>query len=174
MKKLNFGCGSIQPKGWVNVDSDSSFLIEGKDLHPHTHAFADGSMDMIVAHCSLQMVEYHDVHRVLGELYRLLRDGGVLRVSLPDILIGFHSFIRGDISFFPNAEPDISDRFTAWLTWYSTSKTLFTFSSLRNSLERAGFGDVLQVDYMETLLSTMEITELDSREGECFIVETMK
>jgi SAM-dependent methyltransferase len=39
---------------------------------------------MIVAHHSLQMIRFDDLPRALAELRRVLKVGGVLRISVPD------------------------------------------------------------------------------------------
>jgi hypothetical protein len=71
----------------------------------------------------LQLTEYDDVAAVLGDLHSILKTGGVLRVSLPNIRPGFSAFERGDIDWFPNSEPNLDDRFSNWLTWYSTTRS---------------------------------------------------
>lgn len=182
MKKLNFGCGSIQPQGWDNVDSDISFApaVNPGNYFSSTQDLPDNTYDIIVAHCSLQMVEWHDLVSVLKDLHRLLAAGGVLRISLPDIVAGFESYQNGEIYSFPNSEENIDDRFSAWLTWYSTSKTLLTEGALINKLHEAGFNHVAPTSYNLSILhdkpdvSGRTIVELDTRQFEVYFVEAVK
>lgn len=181
MNKLNFGCGSIQPEGWYNVDQDPSFQ-QNKPGTPFTlqstEKFSDGFFDIIVAHAVIQQIEWHELVKQLKDLHRLLKAGGVLRISLPDIKEGFSRYKEGDLSWFPNGEENLADRFSAWLTWYSTSKTLLTEGALINKLKEAGFSDVGICDFKKSCVfnneENPEIVTLDTRENEFFFVEATR
>lgn len=165
MKKLNFGCGSIQPEGWVNFDIDPEFKAS-------EYEFKQEEFDIIVAHAVVQQFEWHDMVGELRFLGKLLKTGGVLRISLPDIYKGFQAYERGEIDWFPNQEADIDDRFSAWLTWYSTSKTLLTKDALINKLAEAGFKTVNMSRFKQS--STPGAAELDTRNKEFYFVEAIK
>lgn len=175
MKKLNFGCGSIQPKDWTNVDHDLEFVKDPKrevPLWTTTKTFHDDEFDIIVAHAVVQQFEWHEMVDELKELRRILKPGGLLRISLPDILEGFEAYKRDDIAWFPNGEEKIDDRFAAWLTWYSTSKTLLTEHALINKLFEAGFLHIIPSSFGESTVP--EAAELDTRENEFFFLEVTK
>lgn len=177
MKKLNFGCGSIQPEGWVNYDSDPQFnaVIPPTGIRAaYMMPFVNEEFDIIVAHCCIQMTEWHDLPALFKELLRILKPGGVLRVSLPDIVSGFSAYIAGDIKWFPNSEEDLAERFSAWLTWYSTTKTLMTRTALAKKLTDAGFRDTAMVGFKQAFYTHKESTELDTRKGECYFLEAIK
>lgn len=171
MRKLNFGCGSIQPKDWVNVDKDEEF-----STWKHTKGFDQNIFDIIVAHAVVQQFEWHEMVDQLKELHRILKPGGVIRISLPNILRGFDFYNQQDRRFFPNGEEDLDDKFSAWLTWYSTSKTLLTPKALAHKLMEAGFHDWRIVDFQQSgfLDALSEILELDTRQGEFYFVEAIK
>jgi predicted SAM-dependent methyltransferase len=168
MRRLNFGCGSIQPADWENVDREDF----GQPHLGSTSLFDDNTFDIIVAHCSLQLTEYDDVAAVLGDLHSILKTGGVLRVSLPNITAGFSAFERGDIDWFPNSEPNLDDRFSNWLTWYSTTRSLWTVNAIIHRLYEAGFVKVELCEFGRSGVAGAE--QLDTREGECFFVEALK
>lgn len=175
MKKLNWGCGSIQPKDWDNVDKDYNFY-NGTDqnFYSGTQDMADNTYDIIVAHCSVQMIEWHELITTLHQLLRVLKPGGTLRISLPDIKQGFREYAKGNKMWFPNSEENIDDRFSAWLTWYSTSKTLLTSEALIQKLKAAGFYGAYYCGFKQTACDNKEIVELDTRENECYFVEATK
>lgn len=176
MKKCNFGCGSIQPDDWVNVDQDISFYDPEKKrtIFYSIDGFGDNVFDIAVAHCAIQTNEWKLLPALFRQLYKLLTSGGVIRISLPDINKGFEAYKEGNVNFFPNSEEDIHIRFCAWLTWYSTTKTLLTQQALYKLLKEAGFSEVIETRFKLTSLSTHEITELDTREGECYFIEARK
>lgn len=170
MNRLNFGCGSIQPAGWVNLDRDDHG--QGAQEYGDISGLLVDTFDIIVAHCSLQMTEYNDVPATLCALHKVLKPGGVLRISLPDIYRGFRAYATGEIDWFPNGEDSIDDRFSNWLTWYSTTRSLWTPQAIKDRLLEAGFVKVYACSFGE---STFEgAAELDSRRGECFFVEAVK
>lgn len=172
MEKLNFGCGSIQPDGWINIDHDPEFNATA-DLE----SVEDDSVDIIVVHAALQQVPWHSLVDTLGILRNKLKPNGLLRISLPDIESGFVALQQGNIDWFPNGEENIDDRFSAWLTWYSTSYTLLTPNALQAKLIEAGFESYLihETSFKETFFKDMqESTELDTREHEFYFMEARK
>lgn len=168
--KLNFGCGSIQPDGWVNIDNDPEFNTVFREIYSQD----DNTFDLIVAHCSIQMIEYNNITQVLAELHRVLKPEGILRISLPDIKTGFRKYIDQDIDWFPNGEDSLHDRFCAWLTWYSTTKSLLTQDALSEKLHQSGFENVAWVGFQETFFGDKSVWELDTRNGECYFMEAQK
>lgn len=170
VKRLNFGCGSIQPEGWVNVDVEDF----GQEHVGSTELFADHEFDIVVAHCVLQTFLHEQWPKVLEELRRITRqtgpgDTGLLRISLPDIERGFQAHRDDDIDWFPNNESNIDDRFSNWLTWYSTTRTLLTPIAALHQVKRAGWRRVAQHRFRQSLRH--EAAELDTRKGECFFIE---
>lgn len=169
MKKVNFGAGSIQPSGWINIDNDPTFGVDRT-----MNSIKDNSADMAVAHCALQINDYFEIPKILKELYRVLKDDGVLRISLPDIVEAFRNYESRNIYWFPNGEDNIEDRFCGWLTWYSTTKTLLTVPALGRRLYETGFKQVGETEYKQTGFQYPEIVELDTRPHECYYMEARK
>jgi len=168
--KINFGCGSIQPSDWVNIDLDPEFNTEYKDLK----LIPDNSCDIIVCHAIVCCVKYHDIEKVLSEFYRVLKPGGVARISLPDIVSGFNAYKNNNISFFPNSEDNLDRRFSSWLTWYSTSVSLLTEKALEYKLSDTGFKNITKTQYKQTKFSNNKSYELDTREHEFYFIEATK
>ena len=167
---INFGCGSIQPIDWTNIDLDPEFNTEHKNLD----LIPDNSCDILVCHAIICCVKYHDIEKVLSEFYRVLKPGGVIRISLPDIVSGFEAYKNNNISFFPNSEDNLDRRFSAWLTWYSQSVSLLTDKALQDKLSAIGFQNVIKTQYKQTTLSNTKSYELDTREHEFYFVEAKK
>jgi ubiquinone/menaquinone biosynthesis C-methylase UbiE len=168
--KINFGCGSIQPSNWINIDIDPEFKTDHKDLS----LILDNSCDIIVCHAIICCVKYHDIKKVLLEFHRVLKPNGVVRISLPDIVSGFDAYKNNNINFFPNSENDLDERFSAWLTWYSHSASLLTSKALQYKLQAAGFSNVSKTKFKETVYSNEKIYELDTREHEFYFMEATK
>jgi predicted SAM-dependent methyltransferase len=167
---INFGCGSIQPFDWINIDLNPEYKTEHKNLH----SIPDNSCDIIVSHATICAIPYLEIKTTLLEFIRVLKPGGVVRISLPDIVSEFDAYKNNNINFFPNSEDSLDRRFSAWLTWYSTSRSLLTDKELEYKLHDSGFKNITKVKYKETILSNEKIYELDTREHEFYFMEAMK
>ncbi len=81
---LHLGCGTIDHPGFVNVDGypfpHVHHVRSIADLSP----FADGSAGLVYASHCLEHFPRGAVPGVLAEWRRVLRAGGVLRLSVPD------------------------------------------------------------------------------------------
>lgn len=81
---LHLGCGSIAHPAFVNIDLRP---------YPHVHYlrpiddlsnFADHTVDLIYASHCLEHFPFRRVPEVLAEWARVLKEGGTLRVSVPN------------------------------------------------------------------------------------------
>jgi len=167
---INFGCGSIQPSDWTNIDIDPEYKTEHKNLH----LIPDNSCDILVSHATICGISYNEIKPTLLEFKRVLKPSGIVRISLPDILSGFDAYKNNNINFFPNSEDSLDRRFSAWLTWYSTSKSLLTYKALEYKLHDSGFKNITKVKYKETTLLNPKVYELDTREHEFYFMEAIK
>ncbi|MDO8523670.1 MAG: methyltransferase domain-containing protein [bacterium] len=81
---IHLGCGEQDDPRYVNVDAVA---------YPHVHyiakvdtlpMFASGSADLVYACHVLEHIEYPKMERVLTEWYRVLKPGGIVRISVPE------------------------------------------------------------------------------------------
>lgn len=141
VRKLNIGCGVIQPEGWHNVDNVDYGQQWISDVR--TWRGADwGSFDLIVANHLLSCFDHHELQdTVLPILRDTLAPGGVLRILVPDANKAILAYQMGDHAFFPqgNDMTVIDERFCTFLTWFGESKSIFTYQYLHDLLYGAGF-----------------------------------
>jgi SAM-dependent methyltransferase len=100
MKVLNLGCGATRPKdkGWINIDNlHELFTDPGCPERLHMDAepnylnhdlsqplpFEENSIDGILASHLLEHFEMLDCLSLVEDCYRVLKPGGILRVSVP-------------------------------------------------------------------------------------------
>lgn len=177
IQRLHWGCGSWRPAGWINADRKegpgidiSCDIREGLPLESE-------SMDYVVSIHALPEVPYPDLVPVLGELRRVLKPNGVLRLSLPDIERTIQAYLRKDRDYFPIPDEEaanLGSKFIVHLIWYGYSRTFFTRDFIEELLLKAGFGGVRHCGYKETSTPHPEIVELDNREEESLFVEATK
>jgi len=107
----------------------------------------------------------------------VLKSGGVLRVTLPDLEKGLAAYQSCDRDYFliPDEEwEDIGSKLIVQLLWYGYSRTLFVRGFVEELLRKAGFTDIRHVAYRETASPYPEIVDLDNREQESLFVEASK
>lgn len=118
--KLNLGCGSQVPDGWVNVDyalgarfikiplfqtinkKIKLFNLDWNEkiyLHDLTKKFpwADSSVDVIYSSHTLEHFSKVDGHNFLTECYRVLRKDGIIRIVVPDLRYEVTEYLEGRI-----------------------------------------------------------------------------
>jgi predicted SAM-dependent methyltransferase len=92
---MNLHIGGTTPKdGWriLNVQPGSHVDFQG-DLRDLTQ-FAEGSVDQVYASHVLEHVGQADVAPALRGLHRILRPGGTVFLSVPDLDVLCHLFIN--------------------------------------------------------------------------------
>lgn len=177
IKRLNWGCGSWTPEGWINSDIKEGpgidlvcSILEGLPL-------ASDSLDYAVSIHALPEMTYPTLVPVLRELRRVLKPGGVLRLALPDLDKGIVAYQRGDRDYFLIPDEDaksIGAKFITQMLWYGYSKLLFTPGFIEEMLVKAGFASVAHCAFKQTASAWPEIVDLDNRESESLFVEAVK
>jgi hypothetical protein len=170
MIKLNLGSGrdAGMLDGFVNLDKDNGWYWEDK------FKYADNSIDAITESHSLMYVRDRDLPGIVSELYRILKVGGVVRITESERLdpnspeYGIIYDRSRDISSFRNicrllsyGELDIAKNTTG----FEKYKKLFT---------EAGF-EVFKIDADETYYSDKSLIQcLHGKEPNVFFLEALK
>jgi predicted SAM-dependent methyltransferase len=98
--RLHLGCGARLAPGWVNVDA---FERPGLDLRWDLRdplPCPDDVAEMVYSEHFLEHLEQDDAEAFLGEVARLLRPGGVLRLGVPDAGLYLRAYAEGRADFF--------------------------------------------------------------------------
>lgn len=175
--KLNWGCGTVQPDGWMNSDRDDHGQHHVGDLLDGL-PWPDETFDVIVANHSLQQIGYHDLPDALTELRRVLAVGGVLRILVPDLcraLVAYHDHERWLADLInDDTQPTWDGKLCTYLLWYSTARSVFTADWLVELCRNAGFAFVAPVPSGWTNSKHSDATALDDRQPESLIVEAIR
>lgn len=173
--RLHWGCGSLTPEGWINADIRHApgvdivgDILDGLPLD-------SDSVDYISSQHVLPELKIHEQVPALRELRRVLKPGGVLRMSLPDLDRAIDAYRARRQEYFLIWEYDtVAGNFITQMLWHSTIHTLFTYEFLEELMLKAGFSRVRRVAYRQTASSYPEIVDLDNRPGESFYAEAIK
>jgi predicted SAM-dependent methyltransferase len=96
--RLHLGSGDVRKPGWVNVD-----IHPAADLRldvRRTWPFADGSAaEAYAEHLFEHLAWPGEVSHFLGEARRVLRSGGTLRLSVPDLGRHVRAYMEHDAAF---------------------------------------------------------------------------
>jgi predicted SAM-dependent methyltransferase len=160
-RKLHLGCGRNILAGWLNADiepcsPDVAYIDLTKPL-----PFQDACFDYVFSEHVIEHFSYQQGLAMLRESHRVLRPGGRIRVSTPDL-----AFVMG---LYGAEKSDVQQRYIAWSTSYIAWSTgafisevpvssdtfvinnfvrdwghqfIYDEKELRASLLRAGFRDV--------------------------------
>ena len=137
--KLNFGCGANRIPGWQNFDEDVEI---GKNL-----PFLDNYADFVFAEHVVEHVDYYQAIEFLHECRRVLKPGGIVRISVPSIE---NVMKRGDPAYFrftTKWQPDATARGALYALLYKHGhKAAWTDSMLEATLFFAGFKNVTRCE----------------------------
>jgi predicted SAM-dependent methyltransferase len=146
MTKLHLGCGKIRLPGFINVDILQSPAVDQiADLG--ALPWSDGSVDMIYSCAAIEHFGRRDWVQVLKEWARVLRPGGLLRLSTSDFdacVERYHEVgnLPELLGLLIGGQKDDYD-------WHGM---IFNFDVLRTGLIEAGFVDVHRYDWRDTEL----------------------
>jgi predicted SAM-dependent methyltransferase len=176
-RRLHWGCGEWAIPGWINSDIKE---WEGVDI---VCDIRDGlpletdSIDYAVSIHALPEIPYPEQIPALEELRRVLRPGGVLRLSLPDLDRAIKAYLDRDDRYFLVPDEEVkstSAKMIVQLLWFGHSRMLFTHELMDELLRKAGYSSVTRCEFQQTASPYPEIVQLDNREQESFFVEAVK
>ncbi len=144
-RAVNLGCGVTVAPGWINVDnspnarlakypalrwglwkahllSDAHYRVpwpQGVHLHDLRTAlpFADDSIDWVYSSHVLEHLRRQHASNLVGEVRRVLKPGGVVRLVVPDLALGARRYLDRLA-----AHPDDGTAAPTFLSWMQLSQ----------------------------------------------------
>ena len=135
--KLNLGCGNRFIPGYVHIDVVDYVHVDHVTSIDTLSMFQDGSVNLIYNCHVLEHFKRRDVARVLREWYRVLKSGGILRTSVPDLEVLCRIYLdTKEIGLV------IGPLFGRQDYLYNIHYNVFDFSSLSQTLKEVGFVNI--------------------------------
>lgn len=128
----------------------------------------DNAVDFVYSSHFLEHLFLKDAQALLKESWRVLKPGGVVRVSVPDLAYAVKIYNLGqkremlENYFFVNDDD----------SYYARHKYMYDFSILSEELKKAGFKIINQCTFQNG--ATPDLKILDNREEESLFVEAIK
>lgn len=136
MLKLNLGCNDKLINGFINIDFNPLHGVVIDDAR-YLRKFEEDSVDLIYASNILEHFGRWEYKIALRRWYDLLKQGGILRISVPDFeaLCEYYTETKDLKSLYPAlyAGQDNPHNYHYWC---------WDFVSLKGDLEQAGFTDI--------------------------------
>ncbi|MEO1766440.1 class I SAM-dependent methyltransferase [Thiobacter aerophilum] len=143
--KLHLGCGKRHIPGFVHIDAIDYPHVDHVATIDNLSFIADNSVDLIYNCHVLEHFKRRDVGRVLREWHRVLKPGGMLRISVPDFAKLCEVYQR-----YGKLDLVIGALFGRQDYLYNIHYNVFDFDTLAQELTAAGFVDVRRYDWRET------------------------
>ncbi len=193
--KLHVGCGHVLLAGWLNIlfekrqeygrvrNVDGAMFLNYNLLKPWP--VENNSISFIAGSHFIEHLDLNAGMQFVGYAYRVMKKGGVIRLSCPDLEVYAKNYVAGNKTFFDH--PLIRE----WCTFKAAQtpgeifiakaydsggahKWFYDFASLKHILESAGFSDVRRVSRLEGKSPDLEKLEPPQRELETVYVEATK
>ncbi len=195
INRLHVGCGNVLLKDWLNVfyekrqvygqvqRDNGALRLNYNLLKPWP--VASNSIDFIAGSHFIEHLDLNDGLQFLQEAFRVLRSGGTIRLSCPDLEIYANHYVKRDKAFFDHK------LIREWCTFKKAEtpgeifiakaydsggshKWFYDFDSLKHVLESAGFVRVKKCGRLEGVIPDLQALEPPGRELETLYVEAVK
>lgn len=200
---LNLGCGLSIAPGWINIDnspnarlarypwlrwtlwklgilSDRHYSVEWSDSIKSYDLkkrlpYEDASVDYVYTSHFLEHLERTDSRRLMSEVFRILKPGGLVRVVVPDLALGARQYVAAI-----EADPDDANAANEFMDWLQLNRPelrdphlwMYDAGSLARMLSEVGFADVVVCQYKKGRVPDCEV--LDRRPDDSLHIEAAK
>lgn len=103
--KLHLGCGSHLLKDWLNTDLEPGVEVVCLDASKKL-PIADRTFDYVFTEHMIEHLEFKTGKDLIQEIFRILKPGGKLRISTPDL-----QFL---INLYGSEKTDLQTRYIQW------------------------------------------------------------
>ena len=185
VERINLCSGSARIRGYTNLDiaANADVVI---DLERQLLPFADESAAVIVCISAINYFEPARAARIIKDVHRVLKPGGVARFGVQDLEVLASAYVRRDCAFWFQKLDDGCDRFPGRTFAEKFNefcygfrshrgkhcRSLYDFETLRLLFEEAGFKTIERRNYRESRIA--EVALIDNRPEQMFFLEALK
>jgi len=147
--KFNVGCGWRDfGKDWIHIDAGDYEHIQSTDIYMKD--YENDCADLIYASHVIEYFDREEIVELLECWKRVLKDGGILRVAVPNFSQMVSLYIKGYNEY--KLEDFLGPLYGKMEMGEETiyHKTTYDFSSLKTLLESVGMKEVKRYNWKET------------------------
>ena len=186
---VNIGCGFAGRDGWVNIDCFNAGQVNCLFDVRRSLPFPDHSVKAIFTEHFFEHLDYlEEVPIFLNECYRVLQQGGVIRIIVPDAEPYLKSYVERDWEKLKQLRPLKHDLTDSWFGFryntqmelvnvvfrqYEEHKFAYDYETLEFLLKRVNFSSVIRQSFNRSASSEVCIDE-KKRASESLYVEAIK
>jgi len=142
--RLNIG-GRSAKRGWKIFNAIPGPEVDYVGNCTNLSQFDDNCIDEVYASHIIEHLSYQEeLPKALGHFYRILKPGGTLRISVPDLTILCRLYLNPDLDA-ASSRNIMRIIYGGQIDSYDFHKVGFSWNSLRHFLRRAGFRDITRV-----------------------------
>jgi len=146
MNRLHIGCGEKYIPGFIHIDTRKFAHVDYVTPADRLDMFEDNSVDLIYASHILEHFRRHEIRRVLGEWYRVLKPHGILRLAAPD----FEAIVKV-YKKYKDMELIMGLLYGGQEYEYNFHHVAFDFKYLKKILKNVGFKNIHRYDWKKTV-----------------------
>jgi predicted SAM-dependent methyltransferase len=191
-KMLNLGAGPHKIEGWLTADAFKSEADIYIDVTRKTLPFEDNSWDIIYSEHMLEHIYIDKVPNLLAEIHRILKPGGIFRVTVPDLQIHAKNYVEGNTEFFK----PIVDKYMArwpkqknkyWLIRgnggafmsravqrFYRHRWMYDFETLSSCLKEVGFSSSVKQECRKSISPEAGVLDREDRAFETLYIDSTK
>jgi len=188
--KLHLGCGPRVEKGWLNADKfhrDADIWLNAYKPLP----FADETFTIVFAEHMIEHLRIDKVGFFLGEVRRVLKPGGLFRLSCPDLGLFIERYTAGDDAFFAPILSHFEGKLAKtkdaryWIVrtkggalmsraYFHHHRWMYDFGTLGACLTEVGFSTIVRQKFRESLVPEAAALDNPEREFESLYVDAVR
>lgn len=181
--KINLGSGYQKVPGFISVDIAKEVDV-CLDLGRGELPFQTASVDIAVCTSMINYISYDQAAKLIKEIYRILRVGGVCRMSVQDLDLLIKYYYEKDNFFYQKLSDGrdrflgrtIADKFNNWFFGFESNgspcRYVYNFESLKLLFLDAGFMLVERKNFLESSIDNIAL--IDNRSDQMFFLEAIK
>lgn len=122
---LNIGAGDWECDGWINLDHSSKTYATSQKRHKYVEydirhdklPYADNSVDAIYCSHVIEHIENRYVAAMLKECQRVLKPGGIVRITCPDAEFLYKMTTLGNRNFWIRRKAELTQHGIDFDSW---------------------------------------------------------
>jgi len=191
VRRLHIGGGWNHVDGWLNVDK----FAANADTYLNAYKpfpFPANTFDKVFSEHMIEHLEVDRVRRFLQEVFRVLKPGGVFRVTCPDLELYANKYVQGDDEFFEKVaqcvegkrkkNPDLAwmvrgnggAMMTGIVKNFHKHKWMYDFANLSACLQAVGFEKTVKQSFGKSVDEELAAMDHSEHAYETLYIDAVK